>query len=264
MPVTLTYGLLLTLLCVCASIAGLTIVRRWILAADLKGQHDVADPLSQVVGMMFAVLLGFMVGDAMQRFSNARTTTQQEAASLADVFRLADGLPAANKKRVQELCVVYADEVTKVEWPLLAHKKSSRAAWDTYAQLSKECVTYQPVSQEQSNVQQSLLPAVISLGDNRRLRVEGLNNSLSPILWSILTVGGMATIVFTYFFGSHNHRFQLVMVAIVSLVICLNIFLLASYDDPFSGDVMVQPSAFVTDLELFKMELDHSATPDIE
>jgi len=264
MPVTLALGLVLTVLAVLMSIMGLTIVRRWLLASDLKTQHDVADPLSQVVGMMFAILLGFMVGDAMQRFSTARTTTQQEAASLADVFRLADGLPPISKKRIQDLCLQYADDVINIEWPLLSHKKSSKAAWDAYALLSKECVTFQPVGEEQSNVQQALLPAVISLGDNRRLRVEGLNNSLSPILWWILMLGGVATIVFTYFFGGSNHKIQLVMVAIVSLVICLNIFLLASYDDPFCGDVMVQPSAFQTEVELFKMELNHAPTPDLQ
>ncbi len=51
----------------------------------------------------------------------------------------------------------------------------------------------------------------------------------------------------------------MVMVAIVSLVICLNIFLLACYDDPFSGDIMVQPTAFETQLKLFKLELDPGA-----
>jgi hypothetical protein len=50
------------------------------------------------------------------------------------------------------------------------------------------------------------------------------------------------------------------MVGIVSLVICLNIFLLASYDDPFSGDVMIQPTAFETQLELFKHELAGAKT----
>src|SRR5208283_1843903 len=67
------------------SLLGLVLVRRWILAEDLKVQHVVADPLSQVVGMMFAVLLGFMVGDAMQRYAQTRSIVQQEAASLSDV-----------------------------------------------------------------------------------------------------------------------------------------------------------------------------------
>jgi hypothetical protein len=264
MPVTFTLGLVLTILFVCASIGGLVIVRRWILASDLQTQHDVTDPLSQVVGMMFAVLLGFMVGDAMTRFAAARTTTQQEAASLADVFRLADGLPADKRAKIQALCLQYGKAVVEVEWPLLAQKKSSKTAWQTYADLSKECVKYEPKTQAQSNVQQSMLPAVVSLGDNRRLRVEALNSNLSPILWLVLLIGGAATILFTYFFGARDQNIQVIMVAIVSLVICLNIFLLASYDDPFSGDVMVHPTAFQEEVQLFQMDLNHTVPQDLE
>jgi hypothetical protein len=36
----------------------------------------------------------------------------------------------------------------------------------------------------------------------------------------------------------------------------LNIFMLASYDDPFSGDVMIKPDAFEIDQKTFKMAVD--------
>jgi hypothetical protein len=202
--------------------------------------------------MMFAVLLGFMVGDAMQRFSTARSTTQQEAASLGDVFVLSEGLPAENRDRIRKLCVDYAERVVKIEWPLLAKKETSSEARESYILLSNECTTYNPVTQGQSNVQQTLLPALVTLGDCRRLRVEALNNSLAPTLWIVLLIGGAATILFTYFFGAGNFKIQMLMVAIVTLVICLNVFLLVAYDDPFSGDVMVYPTAFETDLVHFR------------
>jgi hypothetical protein len=257
--VTLVECLMLTILIVSASIGGLMLVRHWMLAAELKGSHDVADPLSQVVGMMFAVLLGFMVGDAMQRFAQARATAQQEAASLCDVYNLAVAIPADKRAQVRSLCVQYAELVVKQEWPLLAQRQTSAAAQATFVELSNVCSTYEPKSQGQSNVQQSLLPSVVSLGDNRRLRCEALNNGLPPALWAVLLIGGLATVLFTYFFGAGNLKIQLVMVSIVTVVICLNIFLLASYDDPFSGDVMVHPTAFEEDLRIFQTEEAKSA-----
>jgi hypothetical protein len=42
------------------------------------------------------------------------------------------------------------------------------------------------------------------------------------------------------------------MTAMVALVICLNVFLLAAYDDPFSGDVMVAPIPFEIVLGSFR------------
>jgi len=235
------------------AIGGLLCVRRWFLRAE-HTQHDVADPLSQVVGMMFAILLGFMVGDAMQRFSTARAIVQQEAASLADVYRLSIGLPDATRDRIRSLCIDYADDVINHEWVLLSQKKSSERAWSIFVEMSNTCSTYNPVSQGQSNVQQCIIPCVVSLGDNRRMRVEQINSSLPTELWCVLLIGAVATILFTYFFAANNLRTQIVMVSIVSVVLCLNIFLLASYDDPFSGDICIHPTAFQLDLDRFRSE----------
>lgn len=235
---------------------GLLIVRRWIEHTHLKVHHDVTDPLSQVVGMMFAVLIGFMVSDAMQRFEEARATVQQEAASLADLYNLAGGLPKATREQLRASCVTYAEQIIHDEWPLLAQKKISVPTIKTYRSIWQQCIEFTPNGQGESNLQQILLSSLTEMSDARRLRIEALHNGLPFGLWWVLMSGGFATIIFTYFFGVKNTRLQVVMTAIVTLVICLNIFLLASFDDPFCGDVMVHPAAFEADLMMFKTQWD--------
>lgn len=251
-------GLLLTLGVVVVSVFGLLIARRWLdkYHPELKTQHDITDPYSQFVAMLFAVLLGFMVADSMQRFGEARATVQQEASSLGNVFRLAEGLPKANENRLRDLCALYAKEVIEDEWPMLSLHKDSPKAWIIYRQLWNTCMTYEPTTQRQSNSQQALMEAMEDLGNSRRMRVEALHAGLPTVLWAVLFIGGAATIVFTYFFAADNLKIQIIMVSMVSLVICLNLFLLASYDDPFNGDVRVTPAAFETQLNLFKLERD--------
>ncbi len=247
-------GIIITIVIVAVSIAGLFLARKWQKGANLHNQHEITDPYSQFVAMLFAVLIGFMVADAMQRFSTARQTVQQEASSLGNVFRLASGLPEANCKQIRLLCAQYANEVISDEWPMLAEKQDSPKAWTIYKKLWTDCTEYEPATQRQSNSQSMLLESMMRLGDSRRLRVEALHSGLPIVLWIVLIIGGIATIVFTYFFAAHNFRVQVVMVGIVSLVVCLNLFLLATYDDPFSGDVMVTPTAFETQLKLFQLE----------
>ncbi len=251
---TVWVGVLLTSVVVLLSVGGLKIARHWQRKIGLSTQHDIADPYSQFVAMLFAVLLGFMVADAMQRFGQARSAVQQEASSLGNVYRLAEGLDPPQCKKLRELCQDYATVVIQDEWPRLASKTDSQQAWDVYRQLWKTCTTYEPVTQRQSNAQQVLLSSMVTVGDMRRLRVEGLHSGLPAELWSVLILGGVATIVFTYFFHADNEKVQVAMVAIVSLVICLNLFLLVTYDDPFSGDVRVTPAAFETQLRLYKAD----------
>lgn len=264
MTVTLGLSLFLTVLTVIVSLGGLLLFRKLTSADKLKVQHDITDPYSQFVGMLFAVLLGFMVADAMARFGDARTIVEQEASQVGNIFRLADGFPDAKRVEVQGLCLTYAQDVAEREWPLLAAKKTSPETWVIYRKLWKSCTQYEPVTPRQCSAQQAILPCLASLGDNRRLRVNALHNGLPPVLWVILIVGGLATVLFTYFFNADNLRMQMVMVGIVSLVICLNIFLLASYDDPFSGDVMVTPGAFQTQIKIFKEELNNSVKFEVD
>lgn len=257
MLITLIEGTFLTTVVVLISIAGL-LGARVFLKSDLKSQHDITDPYSQFVAMLFAVLLGFMVADSMQRFGDARRTVQAEASALANVFRLSEGYPKDECSKLRHLCLDYAQEVANVEWPLLTKHQVDSNAWAIYRKLWKETTTFKADTQSEANVQQALLTAMTAVGDNRRMRVEALHSGLPLDLWLVLIIGGVATIVFTYFFRADDVKIQIVMVGLVSLVICLNLFLLSSYDDPFSGDVMVTPSSFETQVKLFKLELEQN------
>lgn len=260
---TLYVGLLLVLCVVIGSVLGLVYFRRYLKGPGLGVQHDITDPYSQFVAMLFAVLLGFMVADAMQRFGEARETVQQEASALGNVYRLAEGLPDDKKMELRNLCKVYAKTVIEDEWPKLAEKKDSKEAWNVYRKLWSLCVKYEPTTQRQSNSQSALLESMKSIGEGRRMRVEALHAGLPLELWVVLFLGGGATILFTYFFTAENIKIQAVMVAMVSLVISLNLFLLFTYDDPFYGDVKVTPSAFETQLKLYEIDdraLDSKAT----
>jgi len=102
---------------VCLSLLGQRYIWRILKLEDLKEQHDVTDPLLQVVGMMFAILLGFMVGDAMNRFATARQIVQQEASSIGDVYRLAGGFSPADREWLRSVCLLYVDDVVADDWP---------------------------------------------------------------------------------------------------------------------------------------------------
>lgn len=247
-------GILLTFAIIIASLFGLAFARQWFRAKSVENQHDIADPYSQLIATMFAVLIGFMIADAMQRFGNARETVQKEASSLGNIYRLAAGLPDSKCARIRALCKNYATGVIHDEWPKMAQNSYSPEVFELYRQLWIECTRYKPVTQSQSNAQQCMLSAMQSLGDNRRQRVEALHSGLPIQLWVVLGIGGLATIIFTYFFGAKNFKIQMVMVGIVSLVICLNLFLLATYNDPFSGDITVTPAAFQTQLQTYEMD----------
>jgi hypothetical protein len=66
-----------------------------------------------VLGTTYAVILGFMSYAVWTTFQEADINAETEANCLVSVFRVADGLPAAQRDEVHRLARQYADVVIR-------------------------------------------------------------------------------------------------------------------------------------------------------
>src|ERR1700727_136816 len=129
------------------SICGMFLVRKSVKLESLRSHHDVTDPMLAVLGTLFAILLGFMLANSMQRFEQARVTVEQEAGAIGDLFRIADGLPATTRDSIRKDCLAYTSAVIDQEWNLMQNGKMSEQAWNSYGDLWHDCVHYEPQTQ---------------------------------------------------------------------------------------------------------------------
>jgi len=257
--ITFAFGTIAILAAIALAVGGMLLVRRKVDVVELRMHHDVADPLLSVVGTLFSILLGFLVAGSISRFDEARLNVQEEAGALADVFRTAVGLPDVARVPIQQNCLRYAELVVNEEWKAMEEKKSSQAAWEAYSNIWTLCAKFQPVTQGEGDIHQAILAAICRLGNYRTLRFAAMNNQLPAGMWLVVLIGGGATICFTYFFEVKSERIQILMTGLVAMVMALNIFLLANYDYPFSGDVRVSRAAFDLDLSTFHKYLGQTS-----
>lgn len=244
MDITLSNSLLLIFFGVLISIGCMLIVRKNISAQLLRSHHDVTDPLLAVLGTLFTILLGFMLANSMQRFESARDNIQQEAGAAGDIYRLVGGLPEVFKIKTRKDCLTYLDLVVTEEWRLMQKNKFSDKASYTYEQLWKDCLSFEPKTQGEGDIHQTLLASMTKLGECRRTRAAELTYSLPPSLWFIVVFGGLSTIFFTYFFAIENIKLQILMTSVITIVVGLNIYMLIGYDAPFSGDIALTSTPF--------------------
>ncbi|MBX9667004.1 MAG: DUF4239 domain-containing protein [Candidatus Obscuribacterales bacterium] len=230
--------------CMVVSVGFMFLVRKLFGLKYLRQHHEVSDPLLACVGTLFAILLGFMVANAMTRSEEARVNAEQEAGAVSDIFRLSMGLPDSIGVRVRTDCLTYVDGVIDDEWPTMAQRTMSQQVWNTYGEIWRDCLQYEPVSQRQNNIHSTMLDSVVRLGDCRRTRATQMSYTLPMVLWVVVLIGAAATGVLILFFGIQSTVMQVCTSALVTLVLCLNVFLLACYDDPFTGEVSVKPEAF--------------------
>lgn len=237
---------------VALSVVGLILVRQKVHFEKLTENHEVGGYMLSVVGTMYAVLLGLVVVDSMTRFQEARTIVETEANSLADVFVLARRFPEEKRKAIENLCLNYATEVVEVEWDMMDDGLKSQNARKIVFDLMHEVIDFEPVTESQKAIYPIAVQSVTELWDNRRARTNVSDNGMPIEEWVVLILGGAVCTAFAYFFGLRNLKAQLIMTALSSALIALNLFLVLMFGYPFSGDMKIKPDALKVDQLIFK------------
>jgi hypothetical protein len=204
---------------------------------------------------MYAVILGLIVVEAMDRFHEASRTTASEASALANLIMLSNGLRPTARGEIQARAAEYADRVVDDEWPVMDtghHAPEARAA---AVRLITTVTALQPEGEREQTIYASMLTAANDLWNSRRQRTSRGVNAVPTLEWVVLIGGGIITVVFTYFFRLRQWRVQLAMTTMVSTVIALNVYLVLMFGYPYSGDLKVSPDGFV----VAKSIIDHPA-----
>ncbi len=246
---TLLWGLLFVGGSVALAIMGLLWVRRTVPLSFLETHHEVAGFFIGVLGVIYAVLLAFVVIVVWEQHEEARITADREAAELADLFWMAQGFPDPQQQRMQDLTHTYAQFVVDEEWAAMARGEvgiQAQAALDDLRQIYWE---FEPDTIREAALYAESLTRLNDMTDSRRERLLASRTGVLPIMWTVLVTGGILTVVFTYFFGVKSIRSQTLMTAALTATIALVLFLIFTINYPFSGDVRVSSESFDQVLE---------------
>ncbi len=86
----------------------------------------------------------------------------------------------------------------------------------------------------------------------RRGRLHLSEGIVPPTLWTLLIGGALITVGFTYFFGLPNLRAQVTMTGALSLVVFMGLFVIVSYDHPFTGGIAIDSHPLSEVMEIFQ------------
>jgi hypothetical protein len=237
-------GLCYVVATVVASLAGLIVVRRLVGVERLQAHHDVAGFIFAIVGVIYAVLLAFVVIVVWEQFEAAEEKATQEATSVATLYRLAHGFPTTVEKSFKSELRDYDDVVITQEWPAMDHFQETPRADDIVNELYETLDTVQPTTDQETSVYMAMMTELNQFSAQRTARVLASREGLPAVMWVVLFFGAFTTIAFTYFFGPENFTALALMVSLLSAMIGLMLFLIWITDHPFSGDLRVGPEAF--------------------
>lgn len=232
------------LVAIAAILYGQAALKRRLGAETIEKCHEVGSYYLSMVGTFYAVLLGLIVVDAMTKFKEAQNSVDHEVSTLIRIYSSAERFPE-RRHRLENDVKNYVDEVINVEFPMMESEGLSDAkARDLALKIMQTVKSIEPVTENQKAVFPILLSEVADLLKTRWERTKGPNLGEPPVEWVILIVGGILTIVLTFFFTIESHGIHMIMRAAVALTILMSLYLTFLFGSPFSGDLKISSDPF--------------------
>lgn len=235
---------------VALALGGLHLVRLRFPHPVRQANNEVAGFFIAVLGVIYAVLLAFVVVTVWAQFDTAHQAVDREANELGAMYRLALALPDPVGSRLQETVRQYAHAVIDEDWPAMGRREATplhtRRLDDDLWSIA---AGYEATTERERLVQAEVLRSVHELTDNRRIRELASRTGLPGVMWGLLIGGAIVTVVFTYFFSTPNPRAQYAMTALYTVSIAFVLVLIELLDFPFSGELRVTPEAFELTLQ---------------
>ncbi|HTX58330.1 MAG TPA: DUF4239 domain-containing protein [Verrucomicrobiae bacterium] len=213
--------------------------------SQLRKQNDVAGYLFSAVGVIYAVVLGFVVVVVWEKYDATGFNVDQESAAVSDLYRAVIEYPQPLRTRIRAELAEYANDIITIEWPLMDRRVDVPRDLVLLETLAANVDGFAPKTLGQSNAQQLATTQLIRLLDARRQRLIQSEPSVPLVLWVALVLGALAMLFFAFLFGVENRPTQLVMTAVLAGLIAMLFIVIWEFDNPFTGSVKISADGWI-------------------
>jgi Protein of unknown function (DUF4239) len=251
--------LIVSVITTSVALAGLRLVRKKYPAEILKENHEVAAIIFNAFGLLYGVVVAFVVFVTWSGYDEATKNLQLEANEAMDIFHSAKAFPEPVSKTIQQglmnyIASVYNDELKRMAvGEISLHSRSSlRELINLFNNMDQRSAPNRELYAES-------LRCLNKLAEYRRLRVFSGNNTIPSVIWSVLFIGGLITVAYTYFLGVKNIRAQYLMTAALTVTITLILVLIYILDHPFTGRSSVSIEPLRQTMEVMQQDSENAA-----
>ena len=217
------------------SLAGLYLVRRKYSAEVLKENHEVAAIIFNAFGLFYGVLVAFVVFATWNGYDEATKNLQMEASEALDIFHNAEAFPDASRKIIQQGVRDYVAAVYNDEVPKMSEGDISLYTGGAHVTLRVLFTQVDATSIPNRELYAESLRRLNNMAQYRRMRIFAGNDTVPPVIWLVLLVGGVFAVSYTFFFGMKNIRAQYLITTTLTVTVTSILFLIYVLDHPFTG-----------------------------
>jgi len=232
------------------SVMAANLIRRALDFDARRKLHEIGNPVYLQIGVVFAILLGFVFNQVWDAYNTAEQAINGECGALHGAAMLAHNLPDRHGRGVEQASLNYLSTVINDEWAALEHREESPKAVSAFQKIVEVAGSLNIGQPTEATIQDqilSLLAKAHAFRETRIFQAKGL-----PItIWLILSFYGFVLMLFVLFGAvkSPTGHFFFAAVFAISIVLVLIVVRLLY---PFEGALRLRSDDFVNRIEHIK------------
>ena len=226
----------------CGVLIGHRVIRKHVAAFH----NEVMISLFTAAGVVYAVLLGFLVVVVWEAYDNAHRNLADEAATLVPLYRLTYGMQAAQGTELRTLIRNYAQAVIHDEWPSLgASRNGSDKARHAIGGIDRVFAKIDTATKNaDQEVDSEFLRTKSKIVADRNQRLLEATDTIPWVMWLGAVGGGMIVTAMSFFIYMERQWPHLLMASFMGMLIGLLLFIMTVLSRPFTGALALGPEHF--------------------
>jgi hypothetical protein len=194
--------------------------------------------------VFFGLLLALVTIAAYDNFTVAREDVAGEASELGSLYRGVSGYPQPIRTKLQGDLVEYTKYVVETGWPLQRRGIVPTGGVPIVSKFQDTLNSFDPKTNGEIALHGATIFKFNDFVKARRERLHFVTVGLPAVMWEVLILGSLFTIALTWLLPVKGLRAHLFVSGASGLIVGLLLFVTASLDNPFRGNLSISPHAF--------------------
>ncbi|GAN54653.1 bestrophin-like domain [Tanticharoenia sakaeratensis] len=221
------------------------------LRVEVRASHqDVGAAVFLQLGVLFAVVLAFVFGEAFGEFGETQRAIDLECGALHAAAMFASSLPPRERQAILVPEANYIRDVVEIEWPeMRAHRAGNRKAYQSFEILIRNSATLQVSDTSSSLIKAQILSLLSEAHAQREIRIYEASNGVPTIMWIVLIAISLLLMAFVCCAGLQRFFALALFSAEFAISVSSILLVVRLLDYPFEGAIGLSSHDFSQTLD---------------
>ncbi|HZP99884.1 MAG TPA: hypothetical protein VFB13_10130 [Reyranella sp.] len=215
-----------------------------------EGHNDVLVPVFLTAGVIYAVLLAFIVIAEWEFYDGAKANVAQEASQLPPLYDIANVIGDEKAKELRHGLREYAESVIH-GWDDFTHGRRDPKTSTPIVETFKTIAALKPATKADELLAAQFLTSFNQVLLARNKRYMHASESLSWLMWFGSIGGGVIVVGLAFFIYMDKTWPHVLVVSVMSGMIGMLFFMIALLSEPFKGPLALHPEPFESSVNVF-------------